>query len=149
MPSFLWGADFAGCAYADYEEDWAKAARQNKLVVQHCTKCGNFQHTPRPFCGKCQTPWKEMEWKQVGGRGKIKAFTHNFRPLFPAWQERVPFTTVLVTIPDANNLMMLGNLINFKANPENPADPRLFGREVRAVFEDAGGDTTLIQWELV
>ncbi len=152
MAVFLYGDDFPGVMSYDYEAPYREHSKNHEFVVQHCPKCGNWQHTPRPFCNNCHAPWAQMEFAKTEGKGKIKAYVHQFRALLAPWQSRVPFTAVIVEISVANKLtgpiLMLGNLINNKVDPENPAEPRLFGKEVRAVFEDGGG-TAMVNWELV
>src|SRR5262249_35098239 len=51
---------------------WA-AARDGRLVIQHCPACGHYQHYPRPWCTNClhETP----EFVESRGEGTIYTFT--------------------------------------------------------------------------
>ncbi len=55
----------------DTEPYW-EAARQHKLVVQHCPKQGIYQHPPKPRLKGCGF---DFEWKEVSGRGRVYSFT--------------------------------------------------------------------------
>ncbi len=44
-----------------------------KLMASSCTKCGSLWCPPRPICNKCNS--EQMEWLEMGGKGKLVAFT--------------------------------------------------------------------------
>ena len=46
---------------------------QEKLMASKCKKCGALFLPPRPICIKCYSP--DMEWVEMNGEGKLKAFT--------------------------------------------------------------------------
>jgi uncharacterized OB-fold protein len=50
-----------------------EATRQKKLVVQFCRRTGQYQFYPRPtsiFTGR-----RDIEWREVSGRGEVFSFT--------------------------------------------------------------------------
>jgi len=61
-----------------------EAARQHRLVIQRCTRCGRLRHPPMPSCPHCLS----LEWDTVDacGRGMLTTYTVLHRPLAP------PFT---------------------------------------------------------
>jgi hypothetical protein len=66
----------------------------------------------------------------------------------PALQAKLPYMVVLVELPDAGNIRMVGNLVG-----DAEAEVEI-GAAVEAVFEDheGGGDVepyTLVQWRVV
>ena len=66
--------------------------------------------------------------------------------MHPALAERLPYIVVLIELPDAGNVRMVGNLLGDSAQ-EVP-----IGAEVEAVFEDhpdADEPYALVQWRLV
>jgi len=87
-----------------------------------------------------------MEWVEVKGRGKIWTWTRCWHPVHPALKARGPYIAVLVELPEAGGIRMLGNLLG------DAAQTVTIGAEVEAVFEphdDAATPFTLVQWRLV
>ena len=46
---------------------------EEKLMGSRCKKCGALFVPPRTICIKCYS--SEMEWVEMGGKGKLAAFT--------------------------------------------------------------------------
>jgi uncharacterized OB-fold protein len=46
---------------------------ERKLMASRCVSCGALWLPPRPICLKCKGD--EMEWKELGGKGTLVAFT--------------------------------------------------------------------------
>ena len=46
---------------------------EEKLMGSRCSKCGALYVPPRSICQKCHGT--KMEWVQMGGMGKLTAFT--------------------------------------------------------------------------
>ena len=68
-----------------------------------------------------------------------------WHPVHPVLQDAVPYVVVLVELPQAENVRMIGNLIG------DPRQPVPIGAEVEAVFEDhreAETPYTLVQWQV-
>ncbi len=42
-------------------------------MASRCQQCATVQLPPRPICMKCNS--NEMEWVELGGKGKIVSFT--------------------------------------------------------------------------
>jgi len=118
--------------------------RAGKLMVQRCKSCHGFQWGPEWICHSCRS-W-DLEWVEVKGRGKIWTWTRCWHPVHPALKERGPYIAVLVELPEAGNIRMLGNLLG------DAAQSVTIGAEVEAVFEphdDAATPYTLVQWRTV
>ena len=47
--------------------------REERLMGSRCKKCEALYVPPRPICIKCHG--SEMEWVEMGGKGKLSAFT--------------------------------------------------------------------------
>jgi uncharacterized OB-fold protein len=45
------------------------AAAQGKLLVKHCTACGEFHHYPRALCPHCFSD--KTEWRDAKGAGTV------------------------------------------------------------------------------
>jgi len=46
---------------------------EKKLVASRCKKCQALYLPPHPICTRCHGD--EMEWTEMGGKGKLAAFT--------------------------------------------------------------------------
>ena len=46
---------------------------EHKLMGSHCRSCGALHVPPRPLCPACYS--QEMQWEELGGKGKLVAFT--------------------------------------------------------------------------
>ena len=119
------------------------ATRRGELLVQRCKKCGTFQWGPEWICHKCLS--FDLDWHKVSGKGRIYSWERPWHPVHPALKEHGPYVVVLVELPDAGNVRMLGNLLG------DPKQEVRIGAEVQAVFEphdDAKPPFTLVQWKL-
>ena len=115
------------------------AVNQHKLTVQRCNACGGFQFGPEWICHKCHSA--NMGWQKVSGKGRLHSWTRCWNPVHPALKEACPYIVVVVELPDAGNVRMVGNLIgDVKKDPP-------FDANVEPVFEDHP-DATLVQWRL-
>lgn len=122
-------------------EFW-EAARRHELVVQQCSSCSALQFGPEWICNKCLS--FDLVWAKVSGKGRIFSWERVWYPVHPALKDACPYMTVLVELPDADNVRMVGNLLG------DPMQPIEIGAEVEAVFEDHQADGyTLVQWRLV
>ena len=80
----------------------------------------------------------------MSGRGRIYSWTRIWHPVHPALRDVGPYIVVVVELPQAGEVRMLGNLLG---------DPRQLvriGAPVEAVFEphdDAKVPFTLVHWK--
>ena len=119
-----------------------EGTRQGILRVQRCRACATWQWGPEWLCHRCLS--FEMDWEAVEPQGKVYAWARSWHPVHPALAGRGPFLLVLVELPHAGGVRMLGNLLG------EAHQAVAVGDSVRAVFErhDAGGrDWTLVQWQ--
>ena len=116
-----------------------EAARRHELVVKRCTKCGTFRHSPMPCCYNCQS--FDHEWAKIKGNGIIFSYINVVHPVHPALKDRVPFNVVLVELPEAGDVRMVGNVL------DTPFEELYVGMPVEVTFEDIDAETTLPQWK--
>ena len=92
------------------------------------------------MCASCQGTRFETHASQGVGRIESVAVVHH--AVHPALKDAVPYIVVLVELPGAGNIRMVGNLLG---DGEQPVE---IGSEVEPVFEDHEGDKpyTLVQW---
>lgn len=122
---------------------WA-GTRRGELWVQRCRACRTWQWGPEWICHKCLS--FDMGWERVEGQGLIYSWERPWHPVHPALKEQGPYIVVLVELPQAGNIRMLGNLFG------PPLQEVPIGATVEAVFEphdDAKPPFTLVQWRRV
>ena len=120
-------------------EFW-EAAKRHELKVQRCKECSTFQFGPEWICNKCRS--FALEWHQVSGKGKIYSWERCWYPVHPALKDRVPYLVVLVELPDAGNVRMVGNLLG------DPMQQVSINGDVEVAFEDnPENGVTLVQWQ--
>ena len=121
-----------------------EAARRGELVVQRCRSCQSWQWGPEWMCHRCLS--FDVGWERVSGRGTIFSWERVWHPVHPALANQGPYLVVLVELPDAGGVRMVGNLLG------DPSQELRIGAAVEASFEDhAASDPpfTLVQWRLV
>jgi len=124
-------------------EFWA-AARRHELVVQRCPRCRTWQWGPEHICHHCHS--FDLTYERVSPRGTVYSWERSWYSVHPALQQAVPYLTVLVELPQAGGVRMVGNLLG------DPLQMVGIGAEVEAVFEDhhdADPPFTLVQWRML
>lgn len=119
---------------------WSATA-EHRLMVQRCSSCGRHQWGPEWVCHRCRS--FDLDWVEVEARGTIYSWERVWHPVHPALAEACPYVVVLVELPHADGVRMVGNLLG------DPHDAVAIGAEVEAVFEDhpdAEHAFTLVQW---
>jgi uncharacterized protein len=112
------------------------ATRQHALLLQRCRSCGRFQPHEH-ICWRCHS--FDLTWEPVEPRGVVFSWERVWHPVHPALREAGPYVVVLVELPHADGVRLVGNLIG------DPRDEVRIGAPVVAAFEDH--DTyTLVQW---
>ena len=136
------GLPVPAAAVDGLDTEYWEAAKRHELVVQRCNACQGFQWGPEWLCYQCHS--FDLGWHKVSGRGTIYSWERIWHPVHPALKEACPYLVVLVELPDAGNVRMVGNLLGSGEQQVN------IGGEVEAVFEDHEDDgVTLVQWRVV
>jgi uncharacterized OB-fold protein len=121
---------------------WA-GLRQERLLVQRCAHCGAWQFGPEWICHRCHA--FDPDWVEVPARGRIYSWERVWHPVHPALKERCPYLAVLVELPQAGGVRMVGNLLG------EPTQEVRIGAEVLGLFEhhpQAAPAFSLLQWRL-
>jgi hypothetical protein len=121
-----------------------QGTRAGKLMVQRCGACSAWQWGPEWLCHKCLS--FDMRWTEVEGQGRIYSWTRAWHPVHPALKSVGPYIAVLVELPAAGGIRMLGNLLG------DPKQKVEIGAAVKAVFEphdDAKVPYTLVHWQRI
>jgi 3-oxo-4,17-pregnadiene-20-carboxyl-CoA hydratase alpha subunit len=110
---------------------WFEGARQHRLLIQRCTRCGTLRHPPRPMCSECRS----YEWDVVDatGRGTVYSFVVNHYPQLPAFD--YPLSLGLIELEEGTRLV--ANIIGVE-----PDDIRV-GMPVEVEWVDHDPDLSL------
>jgi uncharacterized OB-fold protein len=123
------------------DKPYWEATRRGELMVQRCNACKTWQWGPEWICHKCHS--FDIGWIKVDPTGRIFSWERPWHPVHPALKEQGPYIVVLVELPQAGNIRMLGNLLG------DPKQEVRIGAAVAAVFEphdQAKPPFTLVQW---
>ena len=137
LPAPSAGADGLSTPY------W-EGARQEKLVIQFCRGCNHWQWGPEWICHRCNS--FDLDWREIEGRGVIYSYQRIWHPVHPVLNGHGPYIAVLVELPAAGSVRMVGNLLG------DPKQDVPIGGAVQAVFEHheaASPPFTLVHWQLV
>jgi hypothetical protein len=115
---------------------WA-GAKDGKLVMQTCDKCGYVRWPPGPLCTECLS--EDFTWKEIAPTGTLWSYAVYHRAMNPRFKDDIPYTVVLVELDDGPR--MYGRLVPNTADIEP-------GTRMRAVFQDIGPDVKFVTWEI-
>jgi len=119
---------------------WAGLAEE-RILLQRCRECRGWQWGPEWICHRCRSD--ALAFEPVPGEGVIYSYERVWHPVHPALADQGPYLIVLVELPQADNLRLVGNLLG------DPHQEVVIGAPVTAVFEhhhDAEPPFTLLQW---
>jgi uncharacterized OB-fold protein len=112
------------------------AAKEGRLEVQACGKCGALQHPPKPICASC---WSDaLEWRACSGRGTVYSYTVAYRPSTRGFREDVPYVVAIVELAEGPRLTT--NIIGCP-----PGEVRV-GMAVEAIFDAVTESATLVKF---
>ncbi|MCZ6708765.1 MAG: OB-fold domain-containing protein [Gammaproteobacteria bacterium] len=117
--------------------------RDEQLLIQRCDACRRWQWGPEWLCHRCHN--FELSFESVSLQGVIYSFERVWHPVHPALKEQGPYLVVLVELPQADDVRVVGNLLG------DPEQSVAIGAKVDAVFEhhrDVDDPFTLLQWRL-
>jgi uncharacterized OB-fold protein len=121
---------------------WA-GLQQERLLVQRCVRCACWQFGPEWVCHQCHD--FDPAWVEVPAVGRIYSWERVWHPVHPALKDRCPYLAVLIELPHAGDVRMVGNLLG-----DAKQEVRI-GSEVVGVYEhhrEATPGYSLLQWRL-
>ena len=83
--------------------------RDEQLLLQRCDACGRFQWGPEWICHRCLS--FDVGYAPVEPRGVIYSYERVWHPVHPALTDQGPYVIVLVELPAADNVRVVGNLL--------------------------------------
>jgi len=115
------------------------AAKQHKLVLKKCGKCGFIDHPPYLYCTNCHAD--EHEWIEASGKAALAAYAINtFGVPFPFWDD-LPYVVALIDLQEGPR--MISNIV------ECDHDKLENGMELEVVFDDVSEEISLPKWRPV
>jgi uncharacterized protein len=98
--------DWALPALTPFNEAWFTSGA---LVVQRCTSCGTLQHPPEEICHVCGG--MTFDGATLAPTGTVYSYTVAHYAANKALADSLPYTVVLVSLDDAPQIRVIGNLI--------------------------------------
>lgn len=124
-------------------EPYWTGLRHGRLLVQRCTHCGSWQFGPEWICHHCHA--FDPGWQEVAPQGHVYSWERVWHPSHPVLKETVPYLVVLVELPHAGQVRMVGNLLG------DPLQTVRIGDPVEGVFEHhvhVDQPHTLLHWRI-
>ena len=115
------------------------AAREHRLLIQHCSSCGKPQFFPRAFCQHCLS--EELSWIECSGGATIYTFTVNHRAANAHMADKTPYVVAMVTLDEG--VRMMANIVD-----STPEEVRI-GARVSVQWLDTPQQPTLPQFKVV
>ena len=115
--------------------------RAERLLLQRCHDCHRWQWGPEWVCHRCHS--FDVRYEETAAEGLIYSHERVWHPVHPALREQGPYIVVLVELPHADGVRMVGNLVG------DPHQPLTIGASVHGVYEhhdEAEVPHTLMQW---
>jgi uncharacterized OB-fold protein len=105
-------------------------ARSGKLVLQFCKDTQRFQHYPRPV--SMYTGSRNLEWREVSGKGRIYACTV-VRVPGPGLEGRLPLSVATVDLEEG--VRIIANILG------SNSEVVTIGQRVVLAWDQIDGDT--------
>lgn len=115
------------------------AAREHRLLIQHCDSCGKPQFFPRAFCRHCLS--EDLSWTECSGGATIYTFTVSHRAANAHMADKTPYVVAMVTLDEG--VRMMANIVD-----SAPEEVRI-GARVSVQWLDAPEQPTLPQFKVV
>ncbi len=118
-------------------QPWARpfwdAAREHRLLLQHCADCDQPIHYPRIACPHCGSP--RLDWRPASGRASVYSYTVVVSNAPSAFLDDMPYVVAVVELEEG--VRMLSNIVGCDA------DRLRCDMAVEVVFEKLNDEFTL------
>ena len=119
-------------------EHWA-GMDAGELRVQQCPACSTWIWGPRHMCPQCHH--FELVYRAVAAEGVVYSWTRTAQPFTPEMSGHVPYVVVLVELPHAGNVRVIGVL----DDADDDRDPAI-GNPVVGEFQPISDGRQLLRW---
>lgn len=90
------------------DEPFWRGGATGRLLILRCGACGFWLHPPGPVCRRCRSV--DVKPVPVSGRGRVRTFTVNHQPWFPALP--TPYVIAIVELDEQPGLQFLTRLVD-------------------------------------
>ena len=111
-----------------------------KVMVHQCNDCGHSQHPPDDVCYRGGS--FSLGYRELAGTGVVESAVTVWHAVHPGLADRVPYVVAVVSMDGAPGCNAIGNIVNAE-----PGQVEI-GRKVNVVYEPAGDNLQIPQWEL-
>jgi uncharacterized OB-fold protein len=113
-----------------------EAAKEGRLLIEHCNACGENHYYPRPFCPRC---WSDdVEWLEASGRATLYTWSVVHTNDLPPFAERVPYVAAIVELEEGPR--MITNVVDCEFGDLE------VGMALEAVFHPTSDEWTIVQF---
>ena len=113
-------------------EPYWEAAREGRLLIQRCDRCGEHQWYPRAHCMNCGGA---PAWVEASGHGVVHTYTVVRRTTNPEFADDLPYVFAIVRLDEG--VRMASRIVDV------PADEVRCELPVRIVFPPDDDETPL------
>lgn len=113
-------------AVQPWSEEFWKAAKQNRLLIQECSDCKEKIFYPRKVCPECWS--SNLGWAEASGKAKVYSHTVTMDMVEPKFMEDLPYVLALVDLEEG--VRMMTRIVD--CDPEEVH----IGMDVEVAFED-------------
>ena len=114
------------------------AANDNKLMVQYSLETKEYFLYSKQLTNAADS--KNIEWRQVSGKGKIYSFTIVYAPAGPAFKDDTPYIVASIELDEGARI--ISNVLT------NDIEKVSIGDYVKVVFEKQNDGFTIPKFEL-
>ena len=108
-----------------------EAAANGTLVLARCSRCGTHTHPPDIVCPHCHHADPRFRFEPVAGTGTVCSWTVVHQSFLPGFEDDLPFVLADVRLDDADDVRLIGRLV------DGPDAPVRLGDAVVIVFENS------------
>ena len=108
-------------------------ARDGRLMLQHCSRCGGWSFPVRERCPHCFAG--NLGWRAASGRGTLYTFAIMHQVMNPGFADAVPYNVAQIDLEEG--VRMVANIVGV-AN-----DALRIGMRLEVCFENVGDDVSV------
>ena len=120
-------------AIQPWTEEFWKATKKHKLLIQECSDCKEKIFYPRKACPECWS--SNLGWAEASGKAKVYTYTVTMDMVEPKFVPDLPYVLALVDLEDG--IRMMTRIVEC-----DPKDVEI-GMDVEVVFEDITDEIAL------
>ncbi|MCL0102287.1 Zn-ribbon domain-containing OB-fold protein [Dehalococcoidia bacterium] len=128
-------------------DTWSKpfwdGAREHKLMIQRCKKCGHYSHPPTFICMGCKDRDAELGFEQVSGQGTVYAWFIHHDLQVGGFESKTPYLVAAIELIEQSRLLIQSNILNCRYGDIE------IGMPVEVVWETASTEITIPQFQPV